>query len=124
MAQRSRNMSAAWLVRHVLWTLGKAQQVVGLLTVILGLDVFVASRARGNDNPDRFVVDAHPEAPLPRRDPRNGIRLRDFPTSSVGILSANELDAIMCALSVCLVDARDLMVRHSTTPNPTLVIPA
>ena len=105
------------IVRPALWTLWKAQQVVGLFAVVLCLYVLVASGALRDDNPNCLAVDADEETPLPRFYAVNRFLLRDFPARSVVVETANGVNTLMRAFAIGFVDTANLMVRHLRSPS-------
>ncbi len=77
-----------------------------MISVCLGLEVFVAVSACGNDDPDSIPSGALDiEAPLAGLDPFDGVLLCDLPRCSIDICSADIGDPLMCSVSVGLIDA-------------------
>ena len=98
------------ILRAALWALRKAQEIIGIHTVILSLDVFVTRCTGGDDDPYRLPASVYPEAPLAGLNPFNCFFLRNLPASLVCIQSADELNTLMWTLAITLVDAKHLMV--------------
>jgi hypothetical protein len=87
--------------------LGEAQQVVGLFTVSLGLEVAVAEAADRHDDRYGLACDAHEEGPLPAIYTGDGLLLVEFPTLAV-VESSDAQDAFVGVLSVRFLDALNL----------------
>jgi hypothetical protein len=81
-----------------------------MLSVGLGLEVFVSVTAGGNNHPHFVAVDGNKETPFPGFDSRDGVFLAHFPVGSVSVDSPDAFDALVGVLAVSLVDASDLMV--------------
>jgi hypothetical protein len=90
--------------------LRQAEQIVGLLAVILGLQVFVTEATSRNDYPNGFPLNTDEEAPLTRFDASDGILLTELPATGVRIDTANTFDALMRVVSVGFIDAFNFYV--------------
>jgi len=72
----------------------ETEQVVGLLAVALGFEVFVAIATHGHDYPHRMTADRNHELPLAALDAGDGVLLGKFPAGATGD-TANGVNALM-----------------------------
>lgn len=86
----------------------QAEQVVGLLTVVFGFQVFVPGGAFGDDHIGALVVYLDEECPFAGFDPGDGVIQGEFPAVPVRIHTTNVGDPFVCAGAVGFVDAVDL----------------
>lgn len=105
-------------------TLREAQKIIGLVAVVLRLDVLVASRTGGHDDPYRMAIDAYPEPPCSRLDSRNSILLGNLPPCPIIVEATDVLNTLMRVVAIGLVDTADLMIGHGLVTIETLAIPA
>src|SRR5204863_5220735 len=94
-------------VTFFLRALGKTQQVVRVLPISLGLQVFVATVRRDND-PNALPVHADEETPLSALNPTDGVGLRDLPLLPV-VVPPHILDPLVRVVPVSFVDALNLI---------------
>ena len=101
--------------------LRQAEQIVGMLAVILGLQVFVTEATSCNDYPNSCPLDTDEEPPLVRLDAVDGILLSELPATAVGVDTANTLDALMRVVSVGFIDALNFYVswHFGLSSNPS-----
>src|SRR5207244_3529266 len=96
---------------------GKAEEVVGLLAVVLGLQVLVTVLARGHDHVHSATAPADEERPFVAVDPGDGVLLCELPRSSVAVATSDMRDALVRVHAVTLVDADDFVaIWHCRSP--------
>jgi hypothetical protein len=101
-------------------TFRQAKEIVGLLTVGLGLQVFMAVSARGNEHPHNVSTTIDIESPFAIFDSDNGILLGDFPCSSIVVAASDVGDSLMWIETVALGDAK-YFVTGGHLASPKLV---
>ena len=84
----------------------QAEQVVGLLSVVLRLEVFV-TQTGGHDDAGRFTTGTHKEGKFLAFNTGDCLGLRHLPTL-VAVDPADVFNTIMRVLAVRFVDALDL----------------
>jgi hypothetical protein len=85
----------------------EAQQVVGMIAVGLGLEVFVTEAAQGDDHVHGVAAAADVEDPFAALDAFDGVPLRKLPGRAIGVPPADADDTLVRIGAIALVDAQD-----------------
>jgi len=70
-------------------TFRQAEEIVGLLPIGLGLQIFMAISTRGNDHPYGISASVDIEAPFTFFNSDDGVLLCDSPRSSIAITASD-----------------------------------
>ncbi len=95
---------------RLLRTLRQTEQVVRLLAVVLGFQIFVAVGAGGDNHIRPLIVHLDEEGPFAGFDSGDGFIQGELPAPAVGIQSPDMGDAFVSAGAIGFVDTVDLDV--------------
>jgi hypothetical protein len=97
--------------------LGKAEQIVWLLTIVLCLQIFVSELADGHNHVGSATATARKELPLPTLNPRDRRLLSQFPGTTIAIATTDMSNAFVGICTITFVDAENLKsICHAVAP--------